>query len=63
MILDFLLSPIADKNTFTGRILNDASQMKSDRDQGNRSLREREVAALETIAQNTLTTTKGKKDA
>ncbi len=56
-IVEWLLSPIADKNTFTGGIIDNYCQIKEgrrrarliDRDM-DYSLREREVRALERIA-------------
>ncbi len=57
MILDFLLSPVTDKNTFTGGIIDNVVQSReSSRQIQNRLTREafdlkrREVEALERLA-------------
>lgn len=50
MFLDFLLSPLTDRNTFTGGVLDNYSRIKSEQRRHDRDLRRREVEALERLA-------------
>lgn len=52
MFLEFLLSPISDKNTCTGAILDSYSRSKTNQKESATLLKEREVKALEEIAKH-----------
>ena len=58
MFLEFLLSPITSKDNILGGSLDNLSKIRDSRRSAERSLRAREVAALEKIADK-LTTDKG----